>query len=141
MRTPLNIMNLSLGFVESEGVNLKKLVESKHLAPMMDAIGDIKESCQTATSILDDFLTLDKMQGGKMTVELVDVKPLKFAMETYRLFTLVAQQKEVEFLFVCDEQDRAWVRQVCLHLDTMKFAQVSDLLLMYNIYVAHIFPF
>ena len=63
MRTPLNIMNLSLGFVESEAGQLHAYVDKSHLSPMMEAISDIKDSCQTATSLLDDFLTLGKAKS------------------------------------------------------------------------------
>lgn len=124
MRTPLNIMNLSLGYVESEAGVLKTLVDGKIVDPIMDAISDIKGSCHTATSILDDFLTLDKMHGGKMTVDLFDVNPQKFLWETFRQFTLIAQQSQINFKFICEESEIGWCREVCLRLDTMKFAQV-----------------
>ena len=121
MRTPLNIMNLSVVFVETEAADLRArgLVDRKRIAPLLDAIGDIKESCQTATSLLDDFLTLDKMQGGKMAVELIDVDPMKFALETYRQFVLIARQSGIDYQLECDEAESGWTQQICLHLDIM----------------------
>ena len=126
MRTPLNIMNLSLGFVETEASQLKALVGSSHLSSMLEAIGDIKDSCQTTTYLLDDFLTLDKMKGGKLEVFFEEQDPTKFLWETFRQFTLIAKQAKVDFKFLCDDAaESCWVQSAAIRIDTMKFSQVS----------------
>lgn len=124
MRTPLNIIHLSLGFVESETIALAPLVGVDTIDPMLEAIGDINESCDNAVSVLDDLLTIDKMQGNKYNIELEDVRIIKYLKRTCRQFSVLARQHEINFEFVNTDVSDCDLKTL-VRIDRHKIAQVG----------------
>jgi signal transduction histidine kinase len=69
-------------------------------------IGDVSASCEVALSILNDLLTFDKLQSGKMVIEPEKMDPYKFILAAVKPFALMAREKEIEFSIVFEDDDR-----------------------------------
>lgn len=123
MRTPLNIIELSLGFVESETMSLSPLVGVDKTNLLLDALSDIKESCQNAVSVVNDLLTIDKMQSNKYNLELEKVNISNYLKSSCRQFGLLAEQSEVNFRFVIQSTNPDNKKTV-IRMDKHKMSQV-----------------
>lgn len=127
IRTPLNIILLSLGFIESEAkalVDIVDVVDVVKVAPLIEATIDMTESCQSAVCVLDDLLTIDKMQSNKYLIELEDVKIVDYLKQTRRQFSVLAQQNEISIGFQFDNDESNVDPKCCVRMDKNKISQV-----------------
>ncbi|HZY39595.1 MAG TPA: PAS domain-containing sensor histidine kinase [Mucilaginibacter sp.] len=86
-RTPLSAVQLSASLIDkyaqpSENVNIKK-----HVAKIKNAVGNL-------TTILNDFLSLEKLEAGKVEPAFIDFDIVKFAEEITEEMQIVAKQNQ-----------------------------------------------
>jgi signal transduction histidine kinase len=96
IRTPLNTVFLGMSFIKAEVSTLLE-ISPEQVEPVIDTIDDMSGSCQVALSILNDLLTFDKLESGKMAVELQDTHPWQFFRDTVKPFTVQTRQKGLTF--------------------------------------------
>lgn len=123
LRTPLNIIHLSLGFISAEAAKLAKLFGAATMEPIEGAITDVSESCTTAIGILDELLTMDKMQSNKLVVELELIDPVNFLRTSVRQFQILAHQNCVDFEMFADLNDSN-THRLRVNIDAQKIGQV-----------------
>ena len=121
IRTPLNTVFLGMTLVKSSLAN----IDVKD-ALLDETVEDITCSCQTALSILNDLLTFDKIDAGRMTLDLEASNPLQYFLSTAKPFAVQARQKCIGFKvdFVEDPEDENWVERYSLLIDQHKMGQV-----------------
>lgn len=83
-RTPLSAIKLSSSLVEKYSNNYDKENVSKH-------VGKIKNAVTNLTTILNDFLSLEKLETGKIKAELIEFDVVKFAEELKDEMQLIAR--------------------------------------------------
>lgn len=86
-RTPLSSIQLSAVLIEKYAQQHDELNMQKH-------IGKIKNSVTNLTSILNDFLSLERLEAGKVEPVFSDFDIVKFAEEITEEMQLVAKQNQ-----------------------------------------------
>lgn len=124
IRTPLTTVFLGLSFVTKEIDKLSSVVHANKLFPITDTLLDMNDSCQVALSILNDLLTADKLDGGKLEVELEHADPLHFIRQAYRAFKIFSKRGNIEYRLVCVDEETGWIDKHFVMLDKHKFSQV-----------------
>ena len=89
-----------------------------------ESLSDVNESCHVAVCILNDMLTVDKMEGGKLVVELEESDPLVMLKEAYNPFKLAAVDKKIRFTLHIEDESCLWWKRYYVKIDKFKFAQV-----------------
>lgn len=87
-RTPLSAIQLSAVLIEKYAAQQDNANVSKH-------INKIKNSVNNLTSILNDFLSLEKLEAGKVEAIFSPFDVVSFAEEITEEMQLVAKQKQV----------------------------------------------
>jgi len=87
-RTPLSSIKLSSSLIEKYANNYDKDNVNKH-------IGKIKNAVANLTTILDDFLSLEKLETGKIKVDLVEFDIIKFLEEIRDDMQILAKPAQV----------------------------------------------
>ena len=139
IRTPLNTVFLGIGYVKGEIAEVEKkqaanrYLESRgnndipyepiSLQTVSEALVDVNESCQVALSILNDLLTVDKIESGKLVIEVEDIDPYKLVVDTFNPFKVLAREKNITFEF-CIPENTMWWHRFFVRVDTHKFSQV-----------------
>lgn len=124
IRTPLNTVFLGLEFVTSELMKWNSPKQENQVLPLVETVNDIRSSCQISLSILDDLLTFDKMEAGKMTLELKYLNCCAFIAAVAKPFKVNARERGISFNF---HRDLVLVDNACtgcLHIDSSKMGQV-----------------
>lgn len=124
IRTPLNTVFLGLEFVTSELTKWNLPNQQSQVLPIVETINDIRSSCQISLSILDDLLTFDKMEGGKMTLELKYLNYCSFIASVAKPFHVNARERGISFNFCRDLVLVDNACSGCLHIDSSKMGQV-----------------
>jgi hypothetical protein len=75
-------------------------------------------------SILNDLLTFDKMEGGKMSLELEFVNCSAFITSLAKPFHLNAQDKSITFMMDFSELSPHFIQNACIKVDHSKMGQV-----------------
>lgn len=86
-RTPLSSIQLSAVLIE-------KYAQQQDQPNMQKHIGKIKNSVTNLTSILNDFLSLERLEAGKVEPVYSDFDVVKFAEEITEEMQLVAKQNQ-----------------------------------------------
>lgn len=86
-RTPLSSIQLS-------AVLIDKYAQQEDFAGMYKHIGKIKSSVNSLTAILNDFLSLERLEAGKVEPVFVPFDVIKFAEEITEEMQLVAKQNQ-----------------------------------------------
>ena len=124
IRTPLNTVFLGLELLTTE---LKKLQMSSDDVPvsnLMEIVGDIQSPCQISLAILDDLLTLDKVDGGKMTLDLKHTACCDFIATVVKPFRLNAKEKSIDLSTNFGLVSEQFILEACIHVDPSKMGQV-----------------
>jgi signal transduction histidine kinase len=124
IRTPLNTVFLGLELLTTE---LKKLQMSSDDVPvsnLMEIVGDIQSPCQISLAILDDLLTLDKVEGGKMTLDLKHTDCCDFIATVVKPFRLNAKEKSIDLSTNFSLVSEQFILEACMHVDPSKMGQV-----------------
>ena len=79
VRTPLNTVSIGLELLQEELTGIDSVL-------IKDTLADSKASCDIATSTVSEFLTLDKLEGGTLTLELTELNVWDFIQETVKPF-------------------------------------------------------
>jgi signal transduction histidine kinase len=124
IRTPLNTVFLGLEFVTSA---LKKIPTQRgdnSVQPVIDTVDDIYSSCEIAMSILNDLLTFDKMEGGKMNLELEYVNCCDYVGSLAKPFNVNARDKQIAFSLNLQDVSSDFQKNAYLKVDHSKMGQV-----------------
>ncbi|MEO6523323.1 MAG: PAS domain-containing sensor histidine kinase [Mucilaginibacter sp.] len=106
-RTPLSSIQLSAILVEKYSQVDDQTSVSKH-------IGKIKNSVSSLTAILNDFLSLERLEAGKVDILISDTDILKFGEEITEEMQMIAKQDQ---------------KIIYEHSGTVSFAKIDQALL------------
>ena len=87
-RTPLSTIQLSAVLIE-------KYAAPHENANIVKHIGKVKNAVSNLTSILNDFLSLEKLEAGKVEPQFATFDIVKFAEEIIEEMQMIAKQKQV----------------------------------------------
>ena len=124
IRTPLNTVFLGLEFVTSALKRFPNRVWDDSIRPVVDTVEDIYSSCEIAMSILNDLLTFDKLDGGKMALELDFVNCCKFINLVSKPFNVNARDKSITFDVNLTELSADFIENAHIRVDSSKMGQV-----------------
>ncbi|MEO7216517.1 PAS domain-containing sensor histidine kinase [Mucilaginibacter sp.] len=86
-RTPLSSIQLSAILVEKYAEQSDQLSIAKH-------IGKIKNCVSALTGILNDFLSLERLEAGKVSLSISEFDVVKFAEETTEEMQMIAKENQ-----------------------------------------------
>ena len=124
IRTTLNTVFLGLEYITSA---LKQIpTEESHgtLDPIVETVSDVYSSCEVAISILNDLLTSDKIEGGKMTLDLDCVNCCSYFTSLAKLFNMNAREKSITFIVDCSNLSSSFSHSASINVDQAKMGQV-----------------
>ena len=87
-RTPLSTIQLSAVLIEKYAAPHENTNIVKHIAKVKNAVSNL-------TSILNDFLSLEKLEAGKVEPQFATFDIVKFAEEIIEEMQMIAKQKQV----------------------------------------------
>lgn len=121
IRTPLNTVSVGLDYMNVEVDTLQAVVGTEKMRNLRESLSGIVEHCRSALRILDDLLTFDKLEGGKLVVEFENLHPLEYLVDAWRYFAVQAQQKNIQYTFP-EIVDFPWASTFVVRVDKYKFA-------------------
>ena len=86
-RTPLSAVQLSASFIE-------KYLEKPDFSNVLKHTGRIKNSVQLLTSILNDFLSLERLEAGKVTTNWEEINLVALAEEITEEMQLICKANQ-----------------------------------------------
>jgi two-component system sensor kinase FixL len=86
-RTPLSAVQLSASLIEKYAQPFQSENISKHVGKIKNAVGNL-------TAILNDFLSLEKLEAGKVEANFTEFDLVKFSEEITEEMQLVAKQDQ-----------------------------------------------
>ena len=122
IRTPMNAIIGMLELLTHEPLNNRQ----------MDYVKDISHSATSLLSIINDILDMSKIESGKMELVPVDYDFLAFLDNMHSMFTYVAEEKGLEFIFEVDSEaphylfgDDIRLRQIIINIcgNAVKFTE------------------
>lgn len=93
MRTPMNIVSIGLDII-TEDID-RKLKDDADYSEIHDLVGNIKHACSATLNVLNDVLSYEKMDAGKLTLERSWINLETFLASTCEPFSITASQKNV----------------------------------------------
>lgn len=124
IRTPLNTVFLGLEYVTSALKEIPSRKWDNSVEPVIDTVDDIYSSCEIALSILDDLLTFDKMEGGKMTLDLEYVNCYTFISTLLKPFNVNARNKNILLQLKYSNVSADFKKSAHVNIDGCKMGQV-----------------
>ena len=124
IRTPLNTVFLGLEFVTSTLKHLPLLESQKGMDSIIETINDVYRSCEVAISILNDLLTFDKIDSGKMALEVESINCCSFVTSLVKPFNVNARNKQISFHLDFSELSQRFIEDACIKVDQGKMGQV-----------------
>ena len=122
--TPLNAVFLGMTLVRDELTNICPPAKD-YVQNILETVDDVNDCCEAAISILNDLLTFDKLQEGKMTLDFEETAILEYVSESIRPFRAEARQKNIEITMrVDDAENEGWDQLSALHVDPHRMSQV-----------------
>lgn len=123
IRTPLNTVFLGMNFIKDELDAIAPLV-LENVAVMLDTLNEVSNCCEVAISIVNDLLTFDKLEEGKMTLDLKETDIESYLTQTLKPFDIQARGKDIAISFVVEDSKENWGNSNVLWLDQSKMGQV-----------------
>jgi signal transduction histidine kinase len=123
LRTPLNAVFLGMTLVRDELTTMSPLVRN-YVEHIVETVDDVNNCCEAAITILNDLLTFDKLEAGKMSVDFEETPILEYVTESLRPFRVEARQKDIKMTIRVDESESDWLNYSSLHVDRHKMGQV-----------------
>ena len=123
IRTPLNTVFLGMNFIKDELDAIAPLV-LENVAVMLDTLNEVSNCCEVAISIVNDLLTFDKLEEGKMTLDLKETDIESYLTQTLKPFDIQARGKDIAISFVVEDSKENWGNSNVLWLDQAKMGQV-----------------
>eukprot|EP00602_Paraphysomonas_sp_CaronLab_P002680 CAMPEP_0185021538 /NCGR_PEP_ID=MMETSP1103-20130426/4227_1 /TAXON_ID=36769 /ORGANISM="Paraphysomonas bandaiensis, Strain Caron Lab Isolate" /LENGTH=463 /DNA_ID=CAMNT_0027553119 /DNA_START=928 /DNA_END=2319 /DNA_ORIENTATION=+ len=101
-------------------------LESATLSEIRHIVTDIEYSCCVAVNILDDFLLVNKIEGGNLHLDKKDIKIHDLLSSVIEPFDIQARQKNISF---CHKDEKhidpsIFNKDIYIHVDVSKFSQV-----------------
>jgi signal transduction histidine kinase len=124
IRTPLNTVFLGLELLTAELKKLQMSSDDVPVANLIEIVGDIQSPCQISLAILDDLLTMDKVEGGKMTLDLKQTDCCDFIATVVKPFCLNAKEKSIDLSTNFSLVSEQFILEACIHVDPSKMGQV-----------------
>ena len=124
IRTPLNTVFLGLEYVTSALKRMSMHENRESIEPIVETVHDVYSSCKVAISILNDLLTSDKIEGGKMTLDLEYVNCCNYFISLAKPFKINAREKSVAFFVDCSKVSSTFMRTAFINVDQAKMGQV-----------------
>jgi signal transduction histidine kinase/CheY-like chemotaxis protein len=119
IRTPINISLVGLEVLE------KNLIVAQLQDDSMDVVKQIKDAITSATDVLNDLLTYEKINSNLMTLERSLEVPMDILIPTVTLFRIDAQSKDINLSIECaDELDYWFLNHSRIDIDKFKLIQV-----------------
>jgi signal transduction histidine kinase len=88
-------------------------------------VNAVHESCKVALDTLNDLLIFDKIDEGKLVIEIEDINPWTLLIDTSKPFEINAKQDHVAFTISCiDPEITQWSLSSFIHADKFKLSQV-----------------
>ena len=69
----------------------------------MDTLVDVKDACETALEILNDFLLYDKLQNSKVELQKKVICVVDFVSKCLKSFSLQLRSKNIKLQFMNDD--------------------------------------
>lgn len=107
-RTPLSSVQLSASLIEKYAQNFDNVNISKHVNKIKNSVGNL-------TGILNDFLSLEKLEAGKTEASISKFDLVKLAEEITEEMQLVAKQNQTIIY-----QHTGLISKVCLDQNLLK---------------------
>lgn len=107
-RTPLSSVQLSASLIEKYALNFDNVNISRHVNKIKNSVGNL-------TGILNDFLSLEKLEAGKTEASFTRFDLVKLAEEITEEMQLVAKQNQTIIY-----QHTGISSQVCLDMNLLK---------------------
>jgi two-component system sensor histidine kinase EvgS len=125
VRTPLNTAFLGLNHatIDVDGLQ-KKFPELLEIGAIRESLTDVHGACEVALSVINDLLTVDKLDSGKLTLQLEKINPIEFINDIFRSFKIVARQNDIVYTLDIDPSIRSWPIDRFISIDPYRFAQV-----------------
>ena len=124
IRTPLNTVFLGLEFVTSALKRISMRESRDSIEPIVETVHDVYSSCKVAISILNDLLTSDKIEGGKMTLDLEYVNCCNYFISLAKPFKINAREKSIAFYVDCSKVSSSFMCTAFINVDKAKMGQV-----------------
>ena len=124
IRTPLNTVFLGLEFVTIALQQISRPENRESVVPIVDTISDVYSSCEVAISILNDLLTSDKIDGGKMILDAEVITCCSFFTSSVKPFHISAKDKAITLNVNCADLSSHFVSNASIRVDKAKMAQV-----------------
>ena len=86
-RTPLSAIQLSVSLIDKYATGLNSANINKHVIKIKNAVGNL-------TTILNDFLSLEKLEAGKVEPTFVDFDLVKLSEEITEEMQLIAKENQ-----------------------------------------------
>lgn len=128
LRTPLNAVFLGMTLVRDELTTMSPLVRN-YVEHIVETVDDVNNCCEAAITILNDLLTFDKLEAGKMSVDFEETPILEYVTESLRPFRAEARKKDIKMTIRVEESETGWLNYSSLHVDRHKMGQVMRNLL------------
>ena len=124
IRTPLNAVFLGLEFITSTVKHIPILESQASMDSIVETISDVYSSCEVAISILNDLLTFDKIESGKMALEIESINCCSFFNSLVKPFNVNARNKQISFHLDFSELSPKFIQHACIKVDQGKMGQV-----------------
>ena len=124
IRTPLNAVFLGLEFITSTVKHIPILESQTSMDSIVETISDVYSSCEVAISILNDLLTFDKIESGKMALEIESINCCSYFNSLVKPFNVNARNKQISFHLDFSELSPKFIQHACIKVDQGKMGQV-----------------
>lgn len=123
IRTPLNTVFLGMRYTKEELERIAPLVP-EYIEPIIETVAEVNECCDIALTILNDMLTFDKLEEGKMTLDLKDTDLERFVRDTVNPFQILARGRDITVDVKMINHTTGWPQSFLLRIDQHKMSQV-----------------
>ena len=123
LRTPLNAVFLGMTFIKEELKNVSPL-QKVYVERIVDTVEEVDNCCQIAISILNDLLTFDKLEEGKMMLDFEETAVAEYISDAVKPFRVEARTKNILITIDVIDHESGWENATALQVDRHKMSQV-----------------
>lgn len=95
IRTPLNALSMGLELIR------KGVLDGSSVPEIIETLDDAKEACGIAVQTLNEILSYEKLEAGKMELDVIAVNAWEFLSSTVRPFWMQVCQMCESINFYC----------------------------------------
>ena len=123
LRTPLNAVFLGMTFIKEE-LKIIPPIQKGYVERIVDTVEEVDNCCQIAISILNDLLTFDKLEEGKMMLDFEETAVVEYIADAVKPFRVEARIKNILISIDILDHESGWENSVALQVDRHKMSQV-----------------